>query len=176
MITLAAFDELSRNRAVELMQECCASSEWAERMARGRPFASLDALYQQSDDTWWHLRKDDWLEAFRAHPKLGDASRKSASRSAGWSRGEQAAIVADASAAEELQRLNAEYEKKFGWQFILCATGKNALDVKASVTRRMENDEASELREAAEEQHKITRLRLDKLFEPPTVAPIGGPR
>jgi len=176
MITLAAFDELSRNRAVELMQECCASSEWAERMARGRPYSSLDALHQQSDDTWWHLRRDDWLEAFRAHPKLGEASRKSASRSANWSRGEQATIVADVSAAEELQRLNAEYEARFGWQFILCATGKNAADVRAAVKRRLENDEAAELREAAEEQHRITRLRLDKLFEPPTVAPIAGSR
>ena len=172
-ITLAAFDELSENRAVALLRECCGSTEWATRLARGRPYPSLDALILKSDEIWWALRKDDWLEAFRAHPKLGDSPKGKASRSADWSRGEQAKIVEDATAADSLKRLNDEYERRFGWIFILCATGRSAADVVASLERRLQNDEVAELREAAEQQNEITRLRLRKAFEPAGVAPLG---
>ena len=174
MITLAAFDELSRNSAIALLRECCGSSEWAARMERGRPYASLDALLQKSDEVWWGLRTSDWLEAFRAHPKLGDAPATTSSRSADWSRGEQARIVENTDARDELRRLNRGYEERFGWIFILCATGKSASDVVSALQRRMKNDEAAELREAAEQQNQITRLRLRKAFEPATVAPLGA--
>ena len=173
-MTLAAFDQLSREKAMALLEECCGSSEWAARMERARPFASLEALLQKSDEIWWSLRTEDWLEAFRAHPKLGESPAKVASRSASWSQGEQARIVEDTGAQDELRRLNREYEERFGWIFILCATGKSAADVLSALKRRMNNDETAELREAAEQQNEITKLRLRKAFQPATVVPLGA--
>lgn len=176
MMTLAAFDELSRDRAVALLKDCCGSTEWAERMARARPHPSLEALLEKSDAIWWTLRRDDWLEAFSAHPRLGDSSGKSGSRSASWSRGEQATVVAETEAQGELRRLNEAYEERFGWIFILCATGKSAGEVMSSLQERLKNEDAEELRQAAEEQNRITRLRLRKLFEPATVTALDGGR
>ena len=172
MITLAAFDDLSRDGAREMLRECCGSLEWASRLEKGRPYRSLEQLLERSDETWWSLRREDWLEAFRGHPRLGDSSVKVDSTSSTWSRAEQAAIVAQTDAQDELRRLNKAYEDRFGFIFILCATGKSANEVRAALERRLKNDPVSELREAAEEQNNITRLRLRKLFEPPTVTPL----
>lgn len=127
-------------------------------MAARRPFQNVDDLYRAAEDVWWSLEGSDWLEAFAHHPRIGE-------RAAGWAKGEQSG-VADASAdvRKALTRRNRMYERRFGHVFLICATGRGATEMLANLDQRMDNDPATELRIAAGEQAKITRLRLDKLL------------
>jgi 2-oxo-4-hydroxy-4-carboxy-5-ureidoimidazoline decarboxylase len=135
-------------------------------MTARRPFESADALFAAAEDVWAGLGRDDWLEAFAAHPRIGDIDglRKKFATTADWSAGEQAGV---AGAAEQVLRDlaagNADYEARFGHTFIVCATGKTAAEMLALLRARLANDPAAELRVAAAEQAKITRLRLEKL-------------
>jgi allantoicase len=145
---------------VEQLKRCCGSTRWAEGMAALQPFEDRGALLRAADRTWWSLGEADHLEAFGAHPKIG---QKSASA---WSQKEQAgAADARAQTLAELAELNARYEAKHGFIFIVCASGRSAEAMLAELRTREGRDRASELRTAAEEQAKITRLRLGKLLE-----------
>jgi OHCU decarboxylase len=166
--SLATLNELEPKQAVGLLRQCCGSTEWASRVAGRRPFSTEAQLLEAAEAEWWGLRREDWLEAFRAHPRLGESPQSDQSHSAVWSSGEQAQVVRDGESRSELQRLNREYETRFGWIFILSASGKSADDVRRSLTDRLGNDAASELRIAAEEQNKITRLRIRKLLQADT--------
>jgi 2-oxo-4-hydroxy-4-carboxy-5-ureidoimidazoline decarboxylase len=118
---------------------------------------------------WWHLGDGDWLEAFGHHPPIGadvDALREKFQATADWSSGEQEAVAsADESVLEALAQGNRDYESRHGFIFIVCASGKSAAEMLAILRSRMDNAPADELRIAAGEQAKITRLRLDKLEE-----------
>jgi allantoicase len=129
---------------------CCGSREWARQVAAARPFESWETLLEASDRIWRSLSPDDWIEAFRAHPRIGERSR-------GWSAQEQAGVSGD------FASLNEEYEKRFGHIFIVCASGKSSEDIAAALRQRMSNTPESELPVAAEEQRQITHLRLRKL-------------
>ena len=138
---------------------CCGSRTWAQRMAAGLPYASVTALEDAADRVWRDCTREDWLEAFRAHPKIG---QQSASR---WSQQEQAeAAGAERPLFDRLAELNQRYEQKFGYIYIVCATGKSAAEMLAILERRLRNDPAAEILEAAAEQHRITRLRLRRLL------------
>jgi 2-oxo-4-hydroxy-4-carboxy-5-ureidoimidazoline decarboxylase len=145
---------------------CCGSRRWAEAMTIRRPFASGDELLQAADAIWAGLDRADWLEAFAAHPRIGDLDslRKKFATTADWASGEQAGV---AGAGEDVIRAfadgNREYEAKFGHIFIVCATGKTAAEMLAILRERLPNDPDTELSIAAAEQAKITRLRLEKL-------------
>ena len=164
MTSLATLNALEPRPAIDLLKQCCGSTEWATRVAARRPYASESDLLEAAEAVWWGLRREDWLEAFRAHPRLGESLQNARSHSAVWSSGEQAEVVRDGESRSELQRLNREYETLFGFIFILSASGKSADDVRRSLTERLGNDPSSELRVAAEEQNKITRLRIRKLL------------
>ena len=168
MTSLATLNGLEPKAAIDLLKQCCGSTEWATRVASKRPYASEGDLLEMAEAVWWGLRREDWLEAFRAHPRLGESLTSDRSKSAVWSSGEQAQVVRDGESRSELQRLNREYEAQFGWIFILSASGKTADDVRRSLTERLAHDPASELRVAAEEQNKITRLRIRKLLHADT--------
>jgi allantoicase len=157
--TLAQRDVVPR-LDVEQLKRCCGSSRWAEQMAAMQPFEDRGALLRAADRVWWSLGEADHLEAFGAHPKIG---QKSASA---WSQKEQAG-AAGAQAAElaELAELNQRYEAKHGFIFIVCASGRSADAMLAELRVREGRDRATELRTCAEEQAKITRLRLGKLLE-----------
>jgi 2-oxo-4-hydroxy-4-carboxy-5-ureidoimidazoline decarboxylase len=134
-------------------------------MASKRPILDEPSLLAASDTIWQSLAESDWLEAFRSHPRIGEsrAEKTVAAQSSAWSEQEQQG----ASAAEEavkmaLKRGNREYEQKFGRIFIVCATGKPASEILEILRRRLHNDDATELRQATEEQRKITHLRLKK--------------
>jgi allantoicase len=145
---------------VDQLKRCCGATRWAEAMAAQQPFEDRAALLRAADRTWWSLDEKDFLEAFAAHPKIG---QKSASA---WSQKEQAgAASAQAETLAELAALNQRYEAKHGFIFIVCASGRSADAMLADLRTRIERDRASELRTAAEEQAKITRLRLGKLLE-----------
>ncbi|HEX2203297.1 MAG TPA: 2-oxo-4-hydroxy-4-carboxy-5-ureidoimidazoline decarboxylase [Longimicrobium sp.] len=167
MRALDRLNALPPDDAERELRACCGSREWARRMAGARPFASVDALLARADEVWGGLGEDDWLEAFRSHPRIGErkAEAGQTAREQAWSSGEQAGVR---SAAEETQRAlsegNREYEARFGHIYIVCATGKSADEMLALLEARLANDPAAELRIAAEEQRKITRIRLEKLL------------
>ncbi len=141
------------------LRSCCASSKWIEAIASGRPFSDWNELRAAADRFWAGLSREDWLEAFRAHPRIGEKRE-----GARWSSDEQSG-TRDASrdTMNLLAEANREYEAKFGHVFLVCATGRTVDEMLAILRERMKNDSAAELRIAAEEQRKITALRLEKL-------------
>jgi OHCU decarboxylase len=158
---LAWFNGLPLGEAVRRLRECCGSQAWAAAVAARRPYADFAALVTASEAVWRDLEPSDWLEAFSAHPRLGesgghspDASQKEQSR------------VMDAG-AETLAALAAEnrrYEARFGHVFLISAAGRAAEEVLAILRQRIGNDAATEIKVAAEEQSKITRLRLERMM------------
>jgi allantoicase len=141
------------------LRACCGSPAWVEAMTKARPFRDWEEMTVTSDRIWRSLSPADWQDAFRAHPRIGE--RKEGAR---WSGAEQSG-TRDASeeTMQALARANVEYEKKFGHVFLICATGRSAGEMLAELRGRMKNDKETELRVAAEEQGKITALRLQKL-------------
>jgi OHCU decarboxylase len=137
-----------------------------ERAARPASFASLAALTRCAGELWIALAPEDWDQAFRAHPRIGESKARDRQGAAaeGWSKKEQASVDAASQAArDELRATNAAYEAKFGRIYIVCATGKTVDEMVALARERMTNDPATELRRAADEQRRITELRLEKL-------------
>ena len=165
-MTLAEFNVLPRYRAEEELLKCCGSAAWARGMARRRPFASFDRLLQAAGEIWWRLDSADWMEAFRAHPQIGQ-HQSTAHRSAqaqAWSAQEQSGMSrAGVGVTMNLEEANREYLEKFGYIFIVCATGKTADEMLAILRSRLPNSPEQEIRVAAEEQNNITRLRLERL-------------
>lgn len=127
-------------------------------MSASRPFRSAEELLERADSVWRALAEPDWREALSAHPRIGDrsASGRAAREQAG-------ALDGGASALEELAAANEEYEARFGHIFVVCAAGKTAAEMLALCRKRLHNDPSTEIRVAAEEQRKITRLRLESL-------------
>lgn len=161
------FNRLSREEAESRLLECCGSSRWAQRMAAARPFGSVSELADAADRIWRALSKDDWLEAFTAHPKIGASNGKGSDRFRAWSREEQAGTKgANPETLANLADANRDYEERFGWIFIVCASGRNAAEMLALLESRLHNDAQTEIAIASEEQRKITRLRLEKLVAP----------
>ncbi len=157
-LDLDRFNALPAKEAEEALLACCGSSAWARRMAESRPFEDLAGVEKQSDAIWRGLGGDDWREAFAAHPRIGETGSR-------WSEQEQAgARDAAAETLAELIAANREYEARFGHIFIVCATGKSAAEMLSLLRHRLDNDRAIELHIAAEEQRKITNLRLEKLL------------
>jgi OHCU decarboxylase len=162
---LARLNALPQAAAIAELLQCCGSLAWARAMAAARPFASRAALYDTADAVWRGLSRDDWLEAFGAHPRIGErAAGGERDRHAQWSAQEQAGTrLADAETLAELAALNREYERRFGHVFLIRATGRSAAEMLAALRERLGHDAGEELRIAAEEQRRITRLRLEKL-------------
>jgi len=136
-------------------------------MSNNRPYSTLESLITHADRLWWSLTPDDWLEAFRSHPKIGEkkASDKVSAQSSQWSGQEQAGVSsASQDTVDSLESLNRAYEQKFGFIFIICATGKTSEEMLEALQDRLQHDSDTELRLAATEQAKITELRLKKLL------------
>ena len=166
--SLTRLNNLSRQEAEAEFLKCCGSTLWARRMEEARPFHDLEELKDAADSIWWSLDKEDWLEAFSRHPKIGEkkSEREQAVQARGWSEQEQAGTESAGEATRrELADYNREYEKKFGYIYIVCATGKSAEEMLAICKDRLQNDADEEIRNAAEEQRRITHLRLEKLLQ-----------
>jgi OHCU decarboxylase len=160
-------NEVSANNAEAEFLKCCGSQRWAQAMTAARPFHDLDELLAKADRAWWSLNEADWLEAFRAHPKIGEkkAAATQSAEAQKWSAQEQSGVAqASAATISELAERNQEYEDRFGFIFIVCASGKSSEEMLAIINDRIRNDTEIELRTAAAEQSKITRLRLEKLL------------
>jgi 2-oxo-4-hydroxy-4-carboxy-5-ureidoimidazoline decarboxylase len=162
-------DDASEAEARQRLSRCCGSRLWVDRMIARRPFGSGDGLLQAARDVWFALDPADWLEAFSHHPKIGDrdALRARFASTRALSEREQSGV---AGAREEvlaaLAEGNAAYERRFGYIFIVCATGKSADEMLGLLRGRLDNDPPRELQIAAAEQAKITELRLTRLGSP----------
>lgn len=166
MIPLDQINSWSEPVARAAFVRCCGSQRWANEMTARRPFLDEDALYAATEEVERGLTRADWLEAFTGHPRIGDAEtlRKKFAGTAAWAAGEQAGVAGAPDAVlKALADGNRRYEERFGYVFIICATGKNAAEMLALLEQRLGNDPEEELRVAAAEQAKITRLRLEKL-------------
>lgn len=167
MPDLAWLNSLSVEEATKELRQCCGSTRWAEQMSNDRPYSSLEALITHADRLWWSLSTEDWLEAFRSHPKIGEkkASNNVSPQSQQWSGQEQSGVSSSSqTTVDSLAELNRAYEQKFGFIFIICATGKTSDEMLAALKERLQHDADTELRLAAAEQAKITQLRLKKLL------------
>jgi OHCU decarboxylase len=166
--SLSRLNALPEDVAEAELLKCCGSTIWARRMTGERPFPNLQELLAKAESVWWALDAEDWLEAFSRHPKIGEreSARTQAETARSWSEQEQSGTnSADEETKRELMVGNRLYEEKFGHIYIVCATGKSADEMLALLKERLKNERETELRNAAEEQRKITELRLRKLLE-----------
>jgi 2-oxo-4-hydroxy-4-carboxy-5-ureidoimidazoline decarboxylase len=162
---LARWNRLSVKAAAQEILPCCGSTSWARAVATRRPINDATSLLAVSDEAWRSLEASDWMEAFSKHPRIGErkAPPAASAQSAAWSAQEQR-NVADARGSVQLALAegNRQYERRFDRVFIVCATGRSAPEILEILSRRLRNDDSTELREAAEEQRKITNIRLRK--------------
>jgi 2-oxo-4-hydroxy-4-carboxy-5-ureidoimidazoline decarboxylase len=161
---LKRWNRLSAEEAENEIVACCGSRVWAREMASQRPIADEALLLSVSDQVWRSLSERDWAEAFESHPRIGEWRAPSVDRRwAAWSNEEQRKVSAEADAVKvALAEGNGEYERRFGRIFIVCATGKTGAEILEILRHRLHNDRTTEMREAAEQQRQITRLRLKK--------------
>jgi 2-oxo-4-hydroxy-4-carboxy-5-ureidoimidazoline decarboxylase len=169
--SLNAWNTADSDSAVATLLSCCAAKRWAETVASQRPYPSEEALFVTADRVWAAMQEPDWLQAFSAHPRIGErkpaeASPQSQQWSSQWSSQEQASVHSAQSAIlDELTAGNLLYEEQFGFTYIVCATGKSAEEMLSILRKRLASDRESELHEAAEQQHQITQLRLRKWLQ-----------
>ncbi len=162
---LVHWNALPFEDAAEEILPCCGSKVWARAMAARRPIHDESALLAACDEVCKNLREADWLEAFRSHRRIGESHGPptASPRSAAWSRTEQQKVgAADEEVKLALAEGNRAYEKRFNRIFIVCATGRSAKEILEILRRRLQNDDDSELHEAAEQQRQIAQIRLRK--------------
>ncbi|MGA2354430.1 MAG: 2-oxo-4-hydroxy-4-carboxy-5-ureidoimidazoline decarboxylase [Terriglobales bacterium] len=166
---LSRWNFLSASAAANEILPCCGSKVWAERIVARRPFRDESTLLTESDEVWRSLSESDWLDAFHSHPRIGeslvefDAAKVASSQSVAWSEQEQRNVAQGGDAVRiALVEANREYERRFNRIFIVCATGKSPEEILTILRHRLNNDERTELQEAAEQQRQITQIRLRK--------------
>jgi 2-oxo-4-hydroxy-4-carboxy-5-ureidoimidazoline decarboxylase len=162
---LERWNALNPVEAAREVLPCCGSQVWAATLASRRPLTNGAALLNAASDIWLALPASDWMEAFNSHPRIGERHAQSAATEASLKSSAQeqsVAISADADAKLALAEGNRRYEQRFGRIFIICASGRTAQEILTMLELRMKNDDATELREAAEQQRQITLLRLRK--------------
>jgi 2-oxo-4-hydroxy-4-carboxy-5-ureidoimidazoline decarboxylase len=165
---LDRWNQLPAQEAAQQILPCCGSMAWARDLATRRPLPDETSLLAASCEIWNSLGEQDWVEAFSKHPRIGErkAPPVASAQSASWSAQEQQNVAsAEEAVRQALAEANREYERRFGRVFIVCATGKGASEILDILRRRLQNDDATELRESAEEQRKITNLRLRKWLQ-----------
>jgi 2-oxo-4-hydroxy-4-carboxy-5-ureidoimidazoline decarboxylase len=166
-MTVEELNNLNIEKVREEFFKCCGSTSWAKQLADKKPFKTKEELLYTSDKIWENCSEQDGLEAFTHHPKIGDLKNleKKFASTKEWAGGEQAGVnTATHDTLVALAKGNEAYEKKFGYIFIVCATGKTADEMLALLNARLANDAATELKIAMNEQNKITHIRLEKLL------------
>ena len=161
-------DRLGEGEATAQLRVCCGAHRWVEAMLAARPFGSDERARNEADRIWKGLGPADWLEAFDHHPRIGERTTvmPQDTTAAARSSNEQAQVTkATADLKKQLAQVNSEYERRFGFIYIVSAAGKSAEELLSIARSRLLNDRDAELRVAAEEQRKIMQLRLAKLLE-----------
>lgn len=165
---LVRWNRSPRAEAAKEILPCCGSTAWANQLAARRPIHNEVALLTACDEVWRNLPEPDWVEAFQSHPRIGESCAPAAAsaRSTSWSQEEQQRVT---TSGENIKRRLAEgnraYEERFNRIFIVCATGKSAFEILEILERRLQNDDRTELLEAAEEQRHIAHIRLKKWLD-----------
>jgi OHCU decarboxylase len=165
--TVAELDAMDTDEAAALLRACCGATNWVRGMLERRPFVTRAALLTSADRIWRALDESDWREAFAHHPRIGEtrSAVPQDERARQWSDAEQGGTrEATDDVRAELAELNARYEARFGFICIICATGRSAEEMLAITRARLGNSPEVEMRVSAEEQRRITRLRLEKLL------------
>lgn len=167
-MTLHEFNILPHESLIAELSKCCGARAWVQRMLPFIPADDLVELLEDAESQWWLCNEEDWKEAFTHHPKIGDLDslKKKFANTAVWASGEQSGVN---TATDEILNALAEgnrlYEEKFGYIFIVCASGKSAEEMLGMLNERLKNNPEDEIRIAADEQNKITLLRLEKLLQ-----------
>lgn len=163
-MTLDELNALAATEAERALGACCGVTRWAREVAAARPYESIDTLLARADAVWRSLPRDAWREAFAHHPRIGErtAAGKVSAQSRAWSSTEQAGVTA--SSAQSLADANREYERRFGHIFLISAAGRGAEEIVTELRARLRNQPDEELTVAAEEQRKITALRVRKML------------
>jgi 2-oxo-4-hydroxy-4-carboxy-5-ureidoimidazoline decarboxylase len=166
-MTIAEFDHLEDNKKKTLLYQCCASAGWVGKMLKALPAEDLVDLFEIAEEQWYSCNTNDWLEAFKGHPKIGDIDslKEKFKSTTHLAAGEQASVnEASNETLQSLAEYNTLYADKFGFIFIVCATGKSADEMLSLLKTRLQNNPEEEIEIAMEEQNRITKLRLEKLF------------
>ncbi len=167
-MTLDQLNNLPPNAAPVELEKCCGSRWWVGEMMKRRPFSTLEELCAIADEVWWKLASEDWKEAFLHHPKIGgvESLKRKFAATQHWAESEQASVnEASDEILNQLAEGNRLYEEKFGYIFIVCATGKSAAEMLTLLNKRLKNDSELEIKIAAKEQALITRIRLEKMLQ-----------
>ena len=167
---IASLNALKSEAAHLAFLQCCTANAWAERMVNAMPFSSVENLVSQADINWQDLTQADYLQAFEGHPKIGDVSslREKYRSTEKIAAGEQSGVnTATETTLSHLKQLNDDYQEKFGFIFIVCATGKTASQMLEILCQRIVNEKSEEIINAAEEQRKILQIRIEKMLATP---------
>ncbi len=161
------FNELDEESAKLALSNCCGATKWVNLMMEKRPFTNVDEMLTASRTCWDECNEEDWKEAFTHHPKIGDLAslKEKYAATRKWAAKEQSGVaVASPKVLQELAKGNRAYEVKFGYIFIVCATGKSAKEMLTILKGRIHNHRRDEIQIAKEEQFKITQIRIHKLL------------
>lgn len=166
-MTLHELNILDKQKLREELFKCCGSSTWVEKMLKVFPMDDLVELLEDAEEKWFECTEEDWKEAFSQHPEIGDTEAlKKKFSNPGWAAGEQEGVnEASQQTLEALAEGNRLYKARFGYIFIVCATGKSAEEMLGLLHARLPNAPEEEIKIAADEQNKITKIRLEKLLE-----------
>ncbi|MDQ2667781.1 MAG: 2-oxo-4-hydroxy-4-carboxy-5-ureidoimidazoline decarboxylase [Gemmatimonadota bacterium] len=167
-MSVAQLDTMPETEAAFKLAACCGSAKWVSEMIRWRPYHSRDRMMSAAEEVADTLENADWLDAFAHHPRIGEgkAAAPVSAQAEGWSNREQARVNRISGAVRSaLVEGNFQYERKFGFIFIISAAGRDADTILSALLARVENSPEEEMAIAVQEQRKITRLRLEKLIE-----------
>lgn len=166
-MTLHEFNILPKKQLIAELTKCCGSSVWVNKMLPFIPADDMVELLEDAEEQWWNCSEAGWKEAFAHHPKIGDKKslKKKFASTGAWASGEQSGVnTASEKTINALAEANRLYEEKFGYIFIVCATGKSAEEMLELLQERLQNKPEDEIKTAAGEQNKITKLRIEKLL------------
>jgi len=166
-MTLTQLNSLDKVSLQKVLGSCCGAGKWVDEMALIFPVPDQKTLLQEAERIWYQCNGSDWKEAFAQHPKIGDIKtlEQKFAPVDNWAEGEQAGVKqTSAPVLEALAEGNQMYERRFGYIFIVCATGKSAEEMLALLQARLPNEPQAEISIAMEEQNKITQIRLQKLL------------
>jgi 2-oxo-4-hydroxy-4-carboxy-5-ureidoimidazoline decarboxylase len=166
-VFLPELNNLPSTERQQALATCCGATSWVEQLELMFPFPDEASLFMAASNVWYSCSENDWKEAFTHHPKIGDIDslKKKFASTVQWASGEQSGVnEAAQDILEALTAGNELYEKKFGYIFIVCATGKSAEEMLHLLLARLRNDPQTEIKIAMGEQDKITKLRLEKLL------------
>ena len=166
-MTLHEFNILPREKLIQLLTQCCGSTKWVNKMLEFVPAEDMVELLEDAEEVWWKCNQEDWKQAFAQHPKIGDlSSLEKKYGEVSWAADEQSSVLSSTKdTIKALAEANEEYEKRFGYIFIICATGKSAQEMLTELRIRLQNSPEVEIEIAADEQNKITKLRIEKLLD-----------